>query len=1019
MKRWSLRHATLVIGLTLIAHAGIAGCPKFGPAASYPMGTIPTAITTADFNGDGRPDIAAADFSSAILVRLGNGSGGFGSLTSVPLAFGANGIVAGDFDRDGKTDLAVSGGLTNYAILIGNGAGGFASAVTHDTGPAPTAITAADFNRDGKLDLLTTHSSQGDAYVLFGVGDGTFSAPVELLAGDTPVFAAVADLNRDGIPDVAIANLFGDTAGVYIGAGDGSFADPVFYATGGRPKHIEAADFNGDGAIDLAISRGTPLGAMLLNNGNGTFASFVETGSSAEWAEIGDFNGDGKIDLARSRNTGVTMDIGDGAGSLTAFGLEFFVSDARPKVSAMADFNNDGLPDLAFLHTNDNNLTIVLNTSRCSANCAPADTNVRLLIGAGPVDLVTGDFNRDGRRDLFSSNSTGSASLLLGGPTGFQAAIDSALSGGVDAMVAADLNRDAKLDAVVTNTNLSTVTILSGDGAGGFTANSIAAGFVPYDLALADFNRDGFADLALANPNASAISVWINTGGGTFTRTNIIGATAPFFVTTGDFNRDGIPDLAYASISNTSVSIRLGNGTGGFGGATSYPAGTSPRAIAVADFNRDGKPDLAVTNIGAAPGVSILFGNGAGAFAAPVAYPTSQGANAIAVADLNRDGNPDLAVVNGQVVTLLAGTAAGTFASVGDFNTGFNPAAVVVGDFDRDGKLDLAMANGSSPSGFSNLAVLSTACPSAELTVVKSHSGSFTQGQTGAQYTMTVSNGGTAATSGAVSVVDRLPSGLIATALGGSGWSCSLATLVCTRTDALAVAGSYPPITLAVTVRSNASASLGNAAEVSGGGDLNPDNNAVEDLTTVSASTAAMPTNLVATAQSIAQIDATWDAVTGATLYRITRVGNSGLLQDTTATTSYTDLSVVPDTTYVYQVTTFDGGIAGPTSNKELATTMFFTDDPLVPTIKAVHFLELRAAVKSVRAAAGLSTASFTALAPGGVIKAIHLTELRTYLDEARLSLGVSAMNYADPIIAAGATTIKAVQIEELRAGVR
>ncbi len=900
--------------------------------------------------------------------------------------------------------------------------------MTHDTGPAPTAITTGDFNRDGILDLLTTHNTQGDAYVLLGVGNGTFAAPVELLAGDTPVFAAVADLNRDGIPDIAIANLFGDNVSVYIGVGDGTFADQVFYSVGssgagsGRPKHIEAADFNGDGALDLAVSRGVPFGAMLLNNGDGTFAAFTETGSSAEWGEVGDFNGDGKIDLARSRSTGVTMDFGDGAGSLTIFGPEFFVSAALPKVSTMADFNRDGLPDLAFLQTNDAHVTIILNTSRCSANCIPADSNVRLTIGGGPVGLLTGDFNRDGRSDLLSSNAAGSTSLLLGGPTGFASANDHLLSGGVDALVVADMNGDGKLDAVVTDTNLSTVSILTGDGAGGFTENSIAAGFVPHGLVVADFNRDGLPDLAMANSNSLAISVWINTGGGTFSKTNFVGSTAPFFVTTGDFDGDGNPDLAFASNSNTNISIRLGNGAGSFGAMTSYPAGSAPRAIAVADFNRDGKADLAVTNIAAAPGVSILFGNGAGGFAAPVPYATSAGAGAIVVADLNRDGNPDLAVVNGQVVTLMVGSATGTFTSVQNLTMNYNPAAVAVGDFDRDGDLDLAVANGSSPSGFSNVAILYTVCLSPELTVVKSHTGNFTQGQTGAQYTMVVTNSGTAATGGAVSVVDRLPSSLIATALGGTGWSCTVAGLTCTRTDALAVAASYPPITLTVTVRSNAPASVGNAADVSGGGDLNPDNNSVENITTIVASTTAVPTSLVATAQSITQINATWDAVTGVTSYRITRTGNSGFLQDVSATPSYTDLSVTPATTYVYQVAALDPVTSnpGPDSNKDLATTIVFTDDPLVPVIKATHFLELRTAVNSVRAAAGLSAAPFTdALAAGIAIKAIHLTQLRTYLDEARLSLGVSGLTYTNPVVGAGTTVIKAVHIDELRSGVK
>jgi uncharacterized repeat protein (TIGR01451 family) len=1013
-----VRHAVFILGLILVTDAATAACPNFGAPVSYSAGTYPLALTTADFNRDGHADIAIATFNSSIVVRLGDGTGAFGAPASIALTFGANGIAAGDFNRDGKTDLAVSGGLTNYAIAIGDGSGGFATPVTHSTGPSPTAITTADFNRDGKLDLLTLHESQNDAYVLLGVGDGTFSAPTEILTGTQPLFAAVADVSGDGIPDIAIANRQSGDVSVYIGVGDGSFPDPVPYGVGGAPTHIGAGDFDGDGDLDLAMSRGIPLGAMLLNNGDGTFAAYYETGSSGDWNEVVDLNGDGALDLATSRSTGVTMDIGNGAGSLTFFGTEFFVHDPGPRASAMADFNHDGLPDLAFLHKNlDNTMSVLLNTSRCSANCVPVDTAVRLTIGTGPAGLDTGDFNRDGRPDLVTANGASTnVSLLRGNASGFDAASNTAVSVPPETQAIADMNGDGKLDVVFTASNYNTVSILSGNGAGGFTENAIAAGFSPHDAAIADFNRDGRLDLALSNMNALAIVIWINNGGGTFTSSTVFGSTAPFALTTGDFDNDGDADLAYASNSNTNVFIRLGNGAGGFGAATPYPAGTAPRAIAVADFNRDGKLDLAVVNIAAAPGVSILLGNGAGAFGAPTAYATPQGATAVKVADWNRDGNPDLAVVNGQVIRLLAGSASGAFTFLRDYTMTYNPAAVVAGDFNRDGEIDMAVANGSSPSGFSNVAVLSTTCLSPELTVNKSHTGNFTQGQTGATYTMVVTNSGTAATAGTVSVVDSPPSSLIPTALGGSGWSCQLATLTCTRADSLAIGASYPAITLTASLSSNAPASIGNAAAVAGGGDLNPDNNSDEDPATVNPNTTIAPTRLVATAQSASQVDVTWDAVTGATLYRITRTRNGSFFQDVSPTASYTDLSVAPNTSYVYQVAVAAGG---PDSNKDLATTMIIAS-PLGPAVRATDFAELRTAVDLVRSAAGLGATPFTdVLTAGGVIKAIHLTQLRSYLDEARLSLGVSTLTYTDPVVTPGATVIKGAHITELRDGVK
>ncbi len=126
-----------------------------------------------------------------------------------------------------------------------------------------------------------------------------------------------------------------------------------------------------------------------------------------------------------------------------------------------------------------------------------------------------------------------------------------------------------------------------------------------------------------------------------------------------------------------------------------------------------------------------------------------------------------------------------------------------------------------------------TEAPPADLTISKSHTGNFTSGQVGAQYMITVSNGGTGASSGTVTVVDALPAGLTAIAISGSGWACTLATLTCTRSDSLAAAGNYAAVTVTVNVAGNAPASVTNSATVSGGGETNTSNDTATDPTTV------------------------------------------------------------------------------------------------------------------------------------------------------------------------------------------
>jgi uncharacterized repeat protein (TIGR01451 family) len=123
----------------------------------------------------------------------------------------------------------------------------------------------------------------------------------------------------------------------------------------------------------------------------------------------------------------------------------------------------------------------------------------------------------------------------------------------------------------------------------------------------------------------------------------------------------------------------------------------------------------------------------------------------------------------------------------------------------------------------------------ADLTIAKSHTGNFTQGQIGATYSITATNSGSASTSGTVTVTDTLPSGLTATDITGTGWTCVLGTLTCTRSDALAAGSSYPAITLTVNVSLSAPASVTNTASVSGGGQSNTSNDTVNDPTTINA----------------------------------------------------------------------------------------------------------------------------------------------------------------------------------------
>src|SRR5205085_1783050 len=188
------------------------------------------------------------------------------------------------------------------------------------------------------------------------------------------------------------------------------------------------------------------------------------------------------------------------------------------------------------------------------------------------------------------------------------------------AVTTADFNGDGKLDIAAANqgSGTNTISVLLGDGNGGFTAlPDFAAGITPFNIATADFNGDGKLDLVTANFATQDVSVFLGDGTGHFGPAVSRGAgVLPTGVTTGDFNGDGKIDLAVCNSASTNVSILLGDGKGGFANRVNFPLTFEPESIQTGDFNGDGKLDLAIANF--TSNATVLFRNGSGSFGAPV-----------------------------------------------------------------------------------------------------------------------------------------------------------------------------------------------------------------------------------------------------------------------------------------------------------------------------------------------------------------------------------------------------------------
>jgi len=359
----------------------------FANAANSPLPVQePFGIVAADFNEDGKPDLAVAG-NVKMYVFLGNGDGTFApnppmSIPSPPYADFASPyvgpIAVGDFNHSGHQGLAV-GEFNNEAavILLGNGSGSFtpSSASFANAFALPiNALDAADFNADGNLDLAIINGVGYQAPVALGYGNGAFNSAGTL--PDSAGFAAdavVGDFNGDGKLDVIVANggvtADGGSSGVTIslGNGDGTFtqANVSPIAVGQSLSAIVAADFNGDGKLDLAVtdSSGNAV-IILLGNGDGTFGAptTIPVGNGPDAIVAGDFNNDGKLDLAVANFTDgtITLLLGNGNGTFTPAASSPYAVGKGPYQVAAADFNGDGKLDVAVVNLTDGTVSILL-----------------------------------------------------------------------------------------------------------------------------------------------------------------------------------------------------------------------------------------------------------------------------------------------------------------------------------------------------------------------------------------------------------------------------------------------------------------------------------------------------------------------------------------------------------------------------------------------------------------------------------------------------------------------------------
>lgn len=387
------------------------------------VGSGPYDLTSADFNNDGKPDIAVAcSGMDTLSVLINSGNGTFTTTLNYVVGLNPWRVISSDFNSDGNMDLVTVNGVNggsywSVSVLLGSGTGTFAAAVNYSVGPTPTSISTGDFNNDGKIDLAV--GGIIDTYFLYGIGNGSFAQGTTFGQGWESMSSISGDFNKDGVSDLAfIDSSTGSVMSIYFG---GLGLTIQNYAVGINVWSITSGDFNSDGNLDLAACSADFV-SILLGFGTGVFntpVTYTLSTIGAVGITSADFNSDGNIDLAIADSGGpdeICLLLGSANGTFSLSPLKYTLGAGTVPVGVISsDFNGDGKFDLATSNLFTSNVSILLNNIKPSlvisgSNSICIGSNISLSVsGAASYSWSTGDTTN---AITFTSTGTSSYSVI-------------------------------------------------------------------------------------------------------------------------------------------------------------------------------------------------------------------------------------------------------------------------------------------------------------------------------------------------------------------------------------------------------------------------------------------------------------------------------------------------------------------------------------------------------------------------------------------------------------------------------
>jgi Bacterial Ig-like domain (group 3)/FG-GAP-like repeat len=605
------------------------GDGTFGPPIATPTSvqvtTLPAHAAIADFDGDGYTDVVFSDGLGNLHLMRGDGKGDLGAPSTIQADIMGD-VLTADLNGDGRPDLVISG-----SVLLNRGSGTFGSAISYAT-PSFTEqkmFGLADVNGDGQPDMVfgntNSYGSSGLLMVAYGNGDGTFSAATAVANINMRVFAVagVADLHDDGKARAVVAGEDGITTAL----GATPARQPLYAASSYRYSQALTADFNRDGFTDIAVPAENSI-IILFGKADGTFtaATSAQTNLTIGGLAVADTNGDGFPDAI----LGGVVFLGNGDGTFSSTPVPGSGGVASNEIY-LANFNGDGNPDLfnysSVLIGNGNGTFTSQYLNKLSQYPYP--------LGDFPTGFAAiADFNHDGLDDIaagFSSDGAQGGSpanenvaLALSGGAGNYTYAYLAINERVGPMGAGDFDHDGCPDIAVAGS--AHIFIYKGNCAGGFTQVASYAANVtnpntyyaltagtssPADIAVADLDGDGNLDIVYTIPSLNQAQILYGNGDGTFTAgAPITLSHSSLKVTAVDLDGDGYPDLIFSGYSLASVVYGQPNRT--FAPERIIAAGFNTGKAAIADLNVDGKPDIAIPNLGVV--ASVLNDDGGHTF---------------------------------------------------------------------------------------------------------------------------------------------------------------------------------------------------------------------------------------------------------------------------------------------------------------------------------------------------------------------------------------------------------------------